>query len=79
MKAAISPKDEGRVITALPSSQFCLHLLIGLLKHHPPTFDFDTHGSIQAGDSKIMISTAGSGSGSNVEIVTDFVSIRAIG
>jgi hypothetical protein len=28
MKAAISPKDEGRVITALPSSQFCLHLLI---------------------------------------------------
>ena len=42
MKAAISPKDEGRVITALPSSQFCLHLLIALLKYHPPAFDFDT-------------------------------------
>ena len=42
-------------------------------------FDNDTHNSIWAGDLRIMISKAGSGSGSNVEIVTDFLSIRAIG
>jgi len=45
----------------------------------PAAYDFDTIGSAQAIDLNIKISTACSGFGSNVEIVTGPLSIQAIG
>jgi hypothetical protein len=63
MKAAISPKYEGRVITALPSSQFCLHLLIALLKYQPPAFDYDTKLNAAAIHLKPEISRVSGNSG----------------
>jgi hypothetical protein len=65
MKAAISPKNEGRVITALPSSQFGLHLLIERFQDLLKIYVYDTRSSIPVGDLRIMISTAGPGPGSD--------------
>ena len=59
-----------------------LRLLIacrGVQETMAPAYDFDTHDCIRPVDLRIMISTAGSGLGSNVEIVTGLRPIPAIG